>query len=268
MILNLLIAAILLISPSIANTAEPQSTLAEVFGKKLTATDICQQDTTNNSMCAPTELGNHLFQYSLSKLTDNFISKNKLNIEPTKQEIVDFISGTEMTEQEAKELDAQMKKLDEEPLCSNMDMSPDLKEECLNAYRSIYGQNLTEAELNIKNKEANTKRNSENSFASLNAKTIDPEYVKEQNKLAKQFVYSWKMNKALYDQFGGKILFQQTGIEPIDAYKELMTQAIKNGSIKILDKSLEPGFWAYVNNNPGSTYTDAFNQPWWLKKRK
>lgn len=33
--------------------------------------------------------------------------------------------------------------------------------------------------------------------------------------MAQEFVRSWKINKALYEQYGGQVVFQQAGVEPL-----------------------------------------------------
>ena len=92
--------------------------------------------------------------------------------------------------------------------------------------------------------------------------------------IAAAFIRQWKINRALYDQFGGRIINQQGGPEPLDAYRQFLTEQARQGAFRILDKSLEPGFWRYfVTDSIHSFYpsgspeeAQAFATPWWLSK--
>jgi hypothetical protein len=48
--------------------------------------------------------------------------------------------------------------------------------------------------------------------------------------IAQQFVKSWKINKALYAQYGGRVIFQQAGVEPLDAYRDFLKEQEKKGA--------------------------------------
>lgn len=51
---------------------------------------------------------------------------------------------------------------------------------------------------------------------------------------SERWVARWKMNKALHKKYGGRIIFQQAGIEPIDAYREYLKDIRGKGDLKIL----------------------------------
>ena len=53
------------------------------------------------------------------------------------------------------------------------------------------------------------------------------------------------INKALYKQYGGRIIAQQMGAEPYNAMYTFLKEEEKNGSFKIIDKSFEAPFWDY-----------------------
>jgi hypothetical protein len=74
----------------------------------------------------------------------------------------------------------------------------------------------------------------------------DPETaLKSKQTVAKIFIKQRLINKALYKQYGGRIIAQQTGAEPYDAMHKFLKEEEKNGSFKILDKSFEAPFWSY-----------------------
>ncbi len=77
-------------------------------------------------------------------------------------------------------------------------------------------------------------------------KALDPEgALKEKQTVAKIFVKHALINKALYKQYGGRIIAQQMGAEPYDAMHKFLKEEEKNGSFKIIDKSFEAPFWNY-----------------------
>jgi hypothetical protein len=90
--------------------------------------------------------------------------------------------------------------------------------------------------------------------------------------VASAFIRQWKINRALYRQYGGRIIFQQGGPEPLDAYREFLEEQQKLGAFRIMDASLEREFWSYyVNDSIHSFYpagsreeAQAFETPWWL----
>jgi hypothetical protein len=92
--------------------------------------------------------------------------------------------------------------------------------------------------------------------------------------IAKRFVQSWKVNKSLYDRYGGRVIFQQAGPEPIDAYRIFLEEQQKKGSFKIMDEELGTSFWTYfINDRMHTFYPDKegarfINTPWWLAEEK
>ncbi len=88
--------------------------------------------------------------------------------------------------------------------------------------------------------------------------------------IAQQFVKSWKINKALYAQYGGRVIFQQAGVEPLDAYRDFLMEQEKKGAFQIIDKQYEPEFWRYFTNDAMHTFYNKddgakfINTPWWM----
>ena len=77
-------------------------------------------------------------------------------------------------------------------------------------------------------------------------KAKDPEAaLKDKQTVAKTFIKQELINKALYKQYGGRIIAQQMGAEPYDAMYKFLKEEEKNGSFKIIDKSFEAPFWSY-----------------------
>jgi hypothetical protein len=91
------------------------------------------------------------------------------------------------------------------------------------------------------------------------------------NDMARAIIRQWKINKALYAQYGGRIIYQQLGPEPLDAYREFLEQRRAAGAFRIHDPSLAEGFWRYFTDESihdfmtpgGADAARAFkDQPW------
>jgi hypothetical protein len=99
--------------------------------------------------------------------------------------------------------------------------------------------------------------------------------LKNKQTVAKAFIEQWMINKALYQQYGGRIIFQQVGPEPLDAIRDYLKEQQQKGAFKILEKSFEAPFWEYfVTDSKHSFYKQgseeekqAFDKPWWLQKK-
>ena len=100
------------------------------------------------------------------------------------------------------------------------------------------------------------------------------EVLKIRLQMAKSTIDQWMVNKALYLQYGGRIIYQQGGPEPLDAMRDYLKEQQKKGAFKILEKSFEAPFWEYfVNDSKHDFYKQgseeerqAFGTPPWLKK--
>jgi hypothetical protein len=100
---------------------------------------------------------------------------------------------------------------------------------------------------------------------------MDAEEAKAREQVATAFIRHWKVNRALYRQFGGRIVFQQGGPEPLDAYRAFLEEQQARGNFRITDKGLEAAFWRYyVTDEIHAFYprgskeeAQAFAEPWW-----
>jgi hypothetical protein len=90
--------------------------------------------------------------------------------------------------------------------------------------------------------------------------------------IAAAFIRQWKINRALHEQYGGRIIFQQGGPEPLDAYRKFLEESAARGDFEIVNKGLETDFWRYYRDEsihdffkPGSAEeAKAFADPPWL----
>jgi heat shock protein HslJ len=89
--------------------------------------------------------------------------------------------------------------------------------------------------------------------------------------IATAFIRQWKINGALQKKYGGRIIFQQAGPEPLDATRRFLEAAQKAGDFTIANKALKKPFWAYYLDTarhsfykPGSPEeAAAFKTPPW-----
>jgi len=102
------------------------------------------------------------------------------------------------------------------------------------------------------------------------SKEVEDQTRLMKRQMAQQFITSWKINKALYAKYGGRVIFQQTGAEPIDAYRDFLREQEKAGRFQILDKQYESGFWRYYPSDMAPSVSNKeedaklINTPWWM----
>jgi hypothetical protein len=92
--------------------------------------------------------------------------------------------------------------------------------------------------------------------------------------IAAAFIRQWKINQALYRQYGGRIIFQQGGPEPLDAYRRFLLEREARGDFAILSPAVATAFWRYYLTDsihsfyrPGSAEeAKAFASPPWASK--
>lgn len=104
---------------------------------------------------------------------------------------------------------------------------------------------------------------------------LTPEEAAEVESVRRQMGHSlirqWKINKALYRQYGGRIIYQQLGPEPLDAYRRFLEEQQREGAFKIHEQAFASKFWRYFTDDsihdfvkPGSKdEAQAFATPPW-----
>lgn len=70
-----------------------------------------------------------------------------------------------------------------------------------------------------------------------------------QREMARAIIRQWKINKALQEQYGGRIIYQQLGPEPLDAYRQFLRQREADGAFAIRNQALEASFWRYFTDD-------------------
>ena len=92
--------------------------------------------------------------------------------------------------------------------------------------------------------------------------------------MARSVIRQWKLNRELYKQYGGRIIYQQFGPEPLDAYRQYFEERQAAGDFKIENPDFESEFWRYFKDDsihsffePG-TEESAFATPPWERMSK
>lgn len=209
--------------------------IAVVLGNKITAKDA-------------DKLNGLIF----GQLLERYAKDNK--IEPTEDELNAFILKTE---EKVKQRQIELEQ-DREKLLKELE-SPALRDR------------------ERKDKESQL-QTTESILKSLRERKEQTKEMEEQLKpmkrqMAQHFVRAWKVNKALYDKHGGRVIFQQAGPEPLDAYRDFLKSQEKEGAFQILDTKYEASFWKYFTNDAMHTFyskeeaAKLMNTPWWLMEK-
>jgi hypothetical protein len=98
---------------------------------------------------------------------------------------------------------------------------------------------------------------------------VSSEMKAYERKMAAKFIEMYKINKSFYKQYGGRVIFQQMGPEPLDAYYLFLKDQEKSGALVLLNPELQKSFWAYFLDNTKHQFYEessgekAINTPWW-----
>jgi len=241
------VVGLFLLAPAMA--AEP---VAEVFGKKIYDADLAApggQDQANNERAR----GERLRTLVWHAVFADFARTH--NTDPTEAEIVSNIENHRRLKARG---DAE-RATQREALIAEL-MSPGLSEQC---------RKQAQQHLEILNKLADFERKRADELR-------DPQQRKlrerSERRVAEQWTRQWKLNQALFRAFGGRIIFQQAGWEPIDAYRQLLEQYETKKAFIVPDAKLRAAIYAYFEHR--FVYADEakarfyFEKPYWERTRE
>ena len=101
------------------------------------------------------------------------------------------------------------------------------------------------------------------------AQAKDPQRTAAEAKMAAGMIEQWKASQSLYKKYGGRVVFQQAGPEPLDAYHEFLKAAQQAGDFKIINKEFESALWGYYTDDkkhrfvPDADKDKVMSTPWW-----
>jgi hypothetical protein len=76
----------------------------------------------------------------------------------------------------------------------------------------------------------------------------DPAERAARREVAAAFIRQWKIHRALYRQYGGRVVYQQGGPEPLDAVRRFLEAHQARGDFTIADPALAAAFWRYYRD--------------------
>jgi len=97
-------------------------------------------------------------------------------------------------------------------------------------------------------------------------------WLDSERRVARVWVKQWNVNQALYREFGGRIIFQLAGWEPIDAYRSLLDHYKANKGFVVHDPTLQEAVYRYFRHN--FVYADEkkakfyFEKPYWERTQE
>ena len=104
-------------------------------------------------------------------------------------------------------------------------------------------------------------------------KDITPEEAAQVAETRRQMGYSmirqWKLNREIYRQYGGRVIYQQLGPEPLDALRQYFEERQAAGDFTFHEKAFEAEFWRYFRDDsmheflkPGTEAAAFRATPW------
>ena len=89
---------------------------------------------------------------------------------------------------------------------------------------------------------------------------------------AEAAVMQWKVSRALYQQYGGTVIFQQSNpFEPVGAFQKFLEEQQQKKAFEIFDPQLRQAFWCYFTCEQSMIVPPEevnYDVPWWLQKPK
>ena len=213
---------------------EQKTPIAEVLGKPIKA-----------------DQSEELTSLIFTALVDQFAKEKK--IDATAEEVKTFLAKSDEMGKETREGFVKDKKRLEEELKSTT---------------------LTEDDRSRKEQELAMTEDLLKSMAEEEGKEKPKERDPEETKMAREFVRTWKINRELFKQYGGRVIFQQAGPEPLDAYRDFLREHETKGSFRITDEEAKKEFGKYFTDESMHTFLDAKDgaqamaTPWWLMEQK
>ena len=104
--------------------------------------------------------------------------------------------------------------------------------------------------------------------ASLNSPSLSESEQRSADQIATKQVLRWQIDKALYEEFGGTVVYQQSNPQmPAGAYEKLLKNYQQQGAFTITDGRYQAVFWEAIEPPYPFELEEEqidFSQPWWL----
>jgi len=90
---------------------------------------------------------------------------------------------------------------------------------------------------------------------------LTPEELLQAEAMRREMAYAvirqWKINRALYKAYGGRIIYQQLGPEPLDAYRRYFKERLAAGDFTIDDPVMAEQFWSYFTDESRHDFMES-----------
>ena len=136
--------------------------------------------------------------------------------------------------------------------------------------KALQAETLPETERNQLEGELKFLEKMQKAAQDADKQASNPERSAAETQMARAIIGQWKVNQALYKQYGGRVIYQQGGAEPLDAYYKFFKGAQQAGKLKIMNKEFETAFWGYYTSDskhrfyPEGEEEQAINTRWWM----
>ena len=114
-------------------------------------------------------------------------------------------------------------------------------------YAAEKGIAVTQAEIDAYVKHMREAMTNDPNLRSAGEEPAEDRAAREE--IAGAFIRQWRLNKALYEQYGGRIIFRQGGPEPLDAYRKFLEDSQARGDFTIETAPLETELWRYYRDD-------------------
>jgi hypothetical protein len=220
---------------------DPSRVVGSVYGKPITSADIgltapidpaVRFDSTNRDQW---ELMGRVMQAFGGPVLDRFVAQRK--IDTTVDEIKAFRNySRKLGEKALRELEEKLAKVKAQLA------SPDLAD----PIKTDWEKELARLVLTI-------------------SQMRDGLKVDQPDDLAREFIVGWKVERELHRQYGGRVIFQQFGLEALDGRRLLFEEAEKKGDLKFADPGVRHLFYYYSQmRHTGVDAKFLEERPWFL----
>lgn len=262
LLLLLVVFFLLTTAPFLATAASDKKTVAEVLGKSVYLDELMPPDAAEQKK----KLDNAAYASWLASAQEKKLQSIvwssvfgdyalKRKIEPTQQEIASEISN-------------QQKFMKEDRVRREKDRQ--------DLIRELASPGITEARRKQAQQYLDTLNSLHGHDERMDKEYGNPEGAKiwqqAQLKVGAVIVKQWKVNQSLFREFGGRIIFQQAGWEPIDAYRKLLEQYETRKVFVVNDPALHEAVYSYFKNK--FSYADEkmakfyFEEPYWERTQE
>lgn len=120
-------------------------------------------------------------------------------------------------------------------------------------YANQHGIVAEESEIDTWTKNLDNAMRKDKNLTATDTDSLTPEEAAElkamRRDMARSIITQWKINRELHREFGGRIIFQQFGPEPLDAYRQFFKKKEIEGAFAIYDPALAAEFWRYFTDD-------------------